>query len=392
MSINFNINKSESSHSNFEHEALSAQFNLADAHPHLSRSEFQEEIIRKLPELWRNESHLTQDELEFQVIDNFFKLAGRNPLRHAFSPIITPSALTSINIISTLFAAQKSVVNLMHPTFYKLYDVLKNHGIKANAISEVQVNKIIRGDFKYLDSHIGEMLFLVDTNNPTGFSISSMYGKKGYENLVKFTTERKITLVLDLCFNWFRERSKDTEFDIYEIFKEHRASFVCLENYGKLIPIEETKVSFVVASDDLKNELSKIVEGFFLNPSPFIIRLGIEFLKDLLNDGLNHDYQLLYQNRQNAAVLLKNTYLKPLLPEIPSSVIWIEITNPEISADDFAEYCKSRGLYFIPGSHYFWESPELGRHFIRLACMRDPDYFLSSLSLLVKLCEEFLRL
>ena len=163
------------------------------------------------------------------------------------------------------------------------------------------------------------------------------------------------------------------------------------EDYAKVVPVAETKVSLVVASKDFHDPLRRLNELYMLSPSPFVLRLGIEFLKDLRDGGLQRSLAIVRENGECAHELLSQTFLKIVAADTPSSVIWLQCIDSTISGEQFAEYCKSNGLYVVGGTHYFWADHRAGRQFIRVACMRDPTPFKMGISRLGELARDFQR-
>ncbi len=48
-----------------------------------------------------------------------------------------------------------------------------------------------------------DALFLVDPNNPTGFTLLSD-GRRGFEEVVRFCVDHRKLLIIDRCFACFR--------------------------------------------------------------------------------------------------------------------------------------------------------------------------------------------
>jgi DNA-binding transcriptional MocR family regulator len=140
----------------------------------------------------------------------------------------------------------------------------------------------------------------------------------------------------------------------------------------------------MVASDDIVQNLNHLNHGFALNPSPFVMKLGMEFIKDLKAGGLKDALTLVSSNRDYARQALQGTPLHICESLSEPSVLWLQLPA-NVAAGAFAAQCQQAGVSVMPGNHYFWANPREGDRFIRIACLRDAATFKAGIDLVAEI-------
>lgn len=202
-----------------EIEALRTRYNLADAHTHQRQSDRQRGIIADLPKLWYEAERGLQATSEQRFTEAFFRLQ-RQPTALARNKTMLSYAASISTMVVGMFLKQRHMaVTLIEPCFDNLYDVLANLDVAAYPIDESALHAADR-IYQELERRVRtDALFLVDPNNPTGFTLLR-HGRRGFEEVVRFCKDQQKVLVLDFCFASFTLfDSAVTRFDVYELLE-----------------------------------------------------------------------------------------------------------------------------------------------------------------------------
>jgi len=374
-----------------EYLGLNSDFNLSDSHAHHFPNKRQKRIIESLPLIWKQTSKKSQKEIEDDFLPIYYRAKKQESgLKHNTS-LLTYSALTSLAIMADYLQKNKISVSLLQPTFYKLHNVLINSGVQVHGFDES-----ILLDTDNLEKNLktlkGKAIFLVDVNNPTGQSFYGL-GKAWYEKLIQFAKKNNKILIFDFCFNWFDPARFDVKkrFDMYKLLDSSGVDYMAMEDYEKIFPLEETKVSIIKTSQSLFQDIYKIQSGYLLNTSPFTLLLASKFLEDFYtNDGINEVYELVDKNKALLAkILLKHPSLKIRPSNSKASVAWIEILTSKINSDELMLFLEENDLFVVSGTHYFFKEKDKGKKLFRVACMRDEKKFAKAMKKFDALLGEF---
>lgn len=366
-----------------EVEALKQKYNFADAHTHQSQSSSQLEIVRNLPELWLEAEKTKQEILNNRFIETFYKIRG---LASALTPnnvmLYYAASLATIHIANYLLKNRLSV-SLIEPCFDNLYEILSHLSIPLSPLEEGLFHDADR-IYENLKTHIkSDAIFIVDPNNPTGFTLLGQKNKKAFESLVQFCKDYDKILIVDYCFANFLMNDEEIElYDTYKVLKELGIKYMAIEDTGKTWPIQDAKIAMLKVSDNLYEEMYSIYTAYILNVSPFILNFLTEYLLDSQNSQFASTRNLLNTNRQILEETFQHTMLKPLKPKGKVSVAWCEITQPNLKATELQKILYEEGVYVLPGTYFFWHNPEQGEKYIRIALARDTDNFTEGMSLI----------
>lgn len=99
---------------------------------------------------------------------------------------------------------------------------------------------------------------------------------------------------------------------------------------------------------------------------------------------------LLETNKNIAKEAMKGSLLEFQEPKSNVSVAWFKIANPKINATDLQKYIlKSKKVYVLPGTYFFWDDREKGEHYIRIPLARDTKVFKPAVKLLRQALDEY---
>ncbi len=357
-----------------EIEALKVNYNLADAHTHQSQSPTQREIVRRLPELWYEAEQTKQCNMEQKFIETFFRVQKQEYALKTPTLLVYASSIAMVMVANYLMKKKMSV-SLLQPCFDNIHDILKHMRIEMNVLKEEWLHDPATL-YENLEKHIKtDALFIIDPNNPTGFTLFS-YGDKAYRELIRFAKDKNKLLLIDYCFAPFVDYALHIKvIPIYEMLERSGVSYIAIEDTGKTYPIQDTKVAMLKTSKDLHQEMYDIHTSYLLNVSPFILNLATEYILDSEKDKFQSVYTLLDTNRRITKETLANSLLEYQEPQAHVSVAWCKIKNPRVEATELQKAIVACGVYVLPGTYFFWSDHRKGERYIRIALARDTELF-----------------
>jgi len=360
-----------------ELEALKNEFNLADAHTHQSQSVSQRKIVESLPEIWYESERLMQHESDERFIKAFFTFHKQPKALETPSMLVYASSIAMV-IASNYFKKKDLSVALISPCLDNLPDIMKHMQIPLEPLLEEWMHNPDELYDNLKNNVKSDVLFIVSPNNPTGWELTGGVGtdfKKGFEELIRYAKDHNKILSFDFCFASAILHDENTPtFDVYGLLEESGVSYVAYEDTGKTWPLQDAKAAILKCSKDIYPELYDIHTAYLLNVSPFILNVITEYINDSIKDGGDSIIGLLERNKEITKNYLDGEYFEMHEPKIPISVAWLKIKNPNIKATDLQKkiYEKAK-VYVLPGTYFFWDNPEKGERYIRLALARDTE-------------------
>jgi aspartate/methionine/tyrosine aminotransferase len=359
-----------------QHEiiALRTRHNLADAHTHQRQSRTQKQIIQQLPHLWYEAEETTQHSLEQKFITKFFRLHRQETAINLDRTMLFYAASISMITVATLLAQQRLTVSLMDPCFDNIRDILKNSHVPLLPLKE----ELFHDDniYRNLENSItGDVVALVDPNNPTGFSLLK-HGRRGFQELIRYCKDYGKILMIDFCFASFALMDPEVgRFDVYEALEESGVSYLAIEDTGKTWPIQDAKCALLTASRDLYQQVYNIHTATLLNVSPFILNMLSAYIDDSESDGFASVRDVLEHNRGVARETLRGTVLEYIEPVVKVSVAWFKIKDRGLTATRLCQAAYNDDVYILSGTYFYWSRRELGERYVRIALAREPKQF-----------------
>lgn len=371
-----------------ELEALKHRLNLSDAHTHQKQSWSQRGIIRRLGKLWYKAEKNRQVDAEQEFLQNFFHLRRQPTALAAHAPqLVYASSIAMVMVANYLLKKQMSV-SLLHPCFDNIIHIMRHMNLDMLPLEEELLHDS-RSLYENLSGQdIGDAIMVVDPNNPTGFSLDSHNMSDsdrllGWTELIRFAVDHNKLLIIDTCFSLFSHCDPDFEpFDLYKMLDESGVDYVVIEDTGKIWPLQDTKVAAWVTSDSVFADLYDIHTSYLLNVSPFVLNIVNEYVLDAKKTNFSATRTLLSTNRAHATVVLEDTILKPITGTVATSVLWCEIKDDAVQAEDLKAALESKDLHILPGTLFFWQGPKRGQKYIRIALARDKKLFQEAMKML----------
>ena len=326
-----------------EIEALKTEFNLADAHTHQSQSMSQKKIVEDLPKLWYSAENSTQYQCEQEFIEKFYSSHGQHTaLKRRDEIYLVYAASISMHITATYLMQNNMSVGLIEPCFDNLHDLMKHMQVPLSPLDETLFSNSNEIYNNLVQHALGlDAIFIVDPNNPTGFSIFSE-DIDAFSELLRFCKDFNKLLIMDFCFSAFIKVSGGSRIDVYELLEGSEVSFIAMEDTGKTWPIQDAKCSTLQVSRNINTEIYNIVTSVLLNVSPFILRMVTRYIEDSEKDNFSSVRSVLETNRNLAIKYLDGDLLKYCPPQIDTSVAWFEITEQSINADQLQEKLQTQ--------------------------------------------------
>ncbi len=363
-----------------EIQALTMEFNLADAHTHQAQSPGQRKIVDRLPKLWYEAERGKQAEFEQRFTDAFFRL-HRQPTALAKNKTMLSYAASISTMVAAMYLKnQRMSVTLIEPCFDNLHDVLANMGVPLYPIDESHFADADRV-YDNLRAHVKtDALFLVDPNNPTGSSLLR-HGRKGFEEVVRFCRDHNKFLLVDFCFAAFTlQDPQAARFDVYEMLEDSGISYLAIEDTGKTWPVQDAKCAMLTPSDDIRHDVYNLHTSVLLNVSPFVLNMLSHYIEDSIEDRMASVTTLLDRNREAAVAALDGSILTYQQPFAKVSVAWFEINHPVVTATELQRESAKSDIYLLPGKFFYWSQPSKGERFVRIALARDPEMFATAMA------------
>lgn len=365
-----------------QHEiaALRMKYNLADAHTHQRQSPDQMRIVNQLPSLWLEAEETTQHALEQRFVSRFFGLHRQPTALKLNRSMLFYAASIAMVAVGNFCMRRRKTVSLIDPCFDNLHDILRNFHVPLLPLREELLQDADRIYDNLSQTIVGDVVCLVDPNNPTGFSLVR-HGRKGFEEVIRFCKDHDKILMVDLCFAAFALMDPGFgRFDIYEMLEDAGVSYIVIEDTGKTWPVQDAKCAILTVSEDLHGEIYDIHTSILLNVSPFVLNLLSEYVGASEADGFASVRDVLEKNRTVARDTLAGTILEYCEPDVKVSVAWFRITDPRVTASQLQKLANDYQVYVLPGTYFFWSRKHEGERYVRLALAREPAMFATSVA------------
>lgn len=359
-----------------QHEllALRTKFNLADAHTHQYQSPSQDKIVSRLPDLWYEAERDQQAHFEQKFIEAFFRL-HKQPTAAALGKTWLSYSASVSTMVAAMYMKQRSMsVSLVEPCFDNLVDLLKCMRVDTRPVPEDVLHDVdsIYENLKIVET---DAIYLVDPNNPTGFTLLKD-GRRGFEEVVRFCVDHGKLLVIDFCFASFALCDQGMDrFDVYQLLEDSGVTYMAIEDTGKTWPVQDAKCAMITVSEDIREEVYNIHTAVLLNVSPFVLNVLTQYVEDSIQDDFASVRDVISENRGTIRAALEGTILEYVEPVVDTSVAWFRIAPEHVTATQLQVTMLEHEVYVLPGTFFYWNEPERGERFVRIALARQPEHF-----------------
>ncbi|AOS64613.1 aminotransferase class I/II-fold pyridoxal phosphate-dependent enzyme [Actinoalloteichus hymeniacidonis] len=373
-----------------EIEALRTKHNLADAHTHQRQSPTQEQIVRQLPELWRESEDTLQEFHEKRFLKAFFELHGQ-PTAAAMSKTLLSYSASVSTMVAAMYLQQRNMsVSLVTPCFDNLIDLLRHMGVELSSFPEESLHDVAHL-YERMSAVETDAVYLVDPNNPTGFTLLKD-GTSGFAELIRWCKDNDKLLIMDFCFASFVLCSENLDrVDIYRMLEESGVSYLAIEDTGKTWPVQDAKCAMITASEDIREAIYNIHTAVLLNVSPFVLNFLTSYVRDSIDDGFASVRDVISENRAAARAALSGTVLDYVEPVVDTSVAWFRINRPGLTSTELQARLFEHEIYVLAGTFFYWDDPQKGERYIRIALARRPAEFAAAMAAMTKALSDYAR-
>jgi aspartate/methionine/tyrosine aminotransferase len=292
------------------------------------------------------------------------------------------TASMAFEIIANYLRLSQLTLTLIEPCFDNLADIFHRHGVPLQPFPDAWLET--RNDaFEHALSRVrSDAICLVTPNNPTGRTLS----EDNLRSLVRFCKEHRTLLILDHCFRAYVPRHRI--YDQHRIVLDADIDAFLVEDTGKTWPTAEIKAPFFAVSRarGLYDRIYAIYTDFLLHVSPVGIRLMHEFVHLSQQDDMAYIHEVVAVNRKQLYEKLAGTFLTPCEHRY-ASIAWLRIDH-SLNGLQLKRILDGKGVFVLPGHHFFWHDRRQGENFIRVALTRDADMFGQATTLLGDACRE----
>ncbi|HTQ69649.1 MAG TPA: aminotransferase class I/II-fold pyridoxal phosphate-dependent enzyme [Solirubrobacteraceae bacterium] len=361
----------------WEWRGLHQRFNLADGHAHQSLSRSQCTVVDDLPRLFYDAEVEPQADLEGRFTRRFFELAGQTAALTTGTPILHYSASVATDVVAkALTTLGLGPVGVIAPTFDNIPQLLRRNNVEIKPLTE----KFFAGPLP-VEAFTGlAAVFLVLPNNPTGMELS----RDGFAKLARAAAAANVVLICDCSFRFFSDLHTWDQYEVLSTTAD--LDYIMIEDTGKTWPTRDVKIGMLCSSSQLRRVIADISNEVLLNVSPVTVMLLERFLaaEEVRSDAAPFlCADVANVNRECLRQALSVTAVAPAIPTSKISVEWM-YTPGDWHAPDLAAWLSERGIGILPGGPFHWDAPEQGDHSIRIALMRDVEYFAEAVGALAR--------
>ncbi|MFB6978537.1 aminotransferase class I/II-fold pyridoxal phosphate-dependent enzyme [Streptomyces scopuliridis] len=357
-----------------EQRAVDAEINLADGHPRQRLTEQQEAVAGRFTELFDLARRAPFADVEHAAHTAFFEMLGqRSAPVHSGRAFSVYSSSVATMVVSAVLAERGYSVGLLHPTFDNIHDLL----VRVTAVTPVSEDRCAAADLSTVLAAGARCLFVTTPNNPTGWFLDA----ERFRALAAECAVHGVILCVDASFRGFDTRA---QFDHYAILEQTGASYLVIEDTGKLWPFAELKLGFLAVSEDLRPAVEHALSDVLLTVSPFVLKLVEALSVDGRQGGLDRLHTLVAANRERvgkAVAQLDGVQLADGDARVSVSRLAFSHSRQAGAVHDAL---RVLGVHVLPCAQFHWAHPDEGRHLLRLALCRDSESLATGLSKLVE--------
>ena len=331
--------------------------NMTDGHARFPVSAEQAAVVEQLPAMFREAGERAFGAIELDAHTAFFSAIGQ-----ASAPIGTDRILScylstlATDIVARALPAGSSIA-ILHPTFDNIADLFATRGLRLFPMYEEDLISMT-----WPAAHI-ETVIVTHPNNPTGL----VTDPERLRSLADHCAHHNQTLIIDAAF---RGQVKAAQYDCYEILNDSGVSWIVIEDTGKLWPMHEMKIGFLVWSERCDLPLEKAFSESLLSASPVILRLVTALADDWVNGGFERTRELVERNRGIVKSHIGAVGLSLADPESEISVARISFPIGGPDSEVLYQRLVLQGIHVLPCPPFHWANPEEGLRFIRLSLAR----------------------
>jgi aspartate/methionine/tyrosine aminotransferase len=361
--------------------ATAAQHNLADGHPRQRLTPAQVAAIGDVTSLFMESAAPGHEAGAKAAFDKaFFTLAGQESALELRPPLSHYSGSAAIEVMANYLRLTGTSVTMAHPTFDSLADTLKRHWVPLKPMPvEDTLNLGPESPHPGTDA-----LYLVMPNNPTGHCPTPAQ----FAGIVDYCARHRLLLLADFCFRFY---GSFWNYDQYAMMAQAGVEYICTEDTGKTWPSGDVKLGMLVASEKPHGLLKDISDDFLFSVAPFDFGIVTRFIgaedsaarRVLSQDAADTNREILHAALDGSPLRIASR------PGHRMGLEWVQLP-PRWNATVLTDWLQAEGgPQLLPGERFYWADHQAGSRYIRVALLRDPDYFAEAAGILRKLVDQY---
>ena len=351
--------------------------NVAEGYPRQRLTASQQAIIDRFPELMQEALRTPFKELEARAHGAFFGALGQTTAPVGSGRLMSfYSSSQAIDVVARCLQDLDGDVAVVSPTLDCIPALLRARRLDVVPISEPALTS---GDPFASLARTPVALFIANPNNPTGTHLD----RAQLTALAAGCAASGVVLVIDQCFRAFDPR---THYDAYDCLDATGVEYVVIEDTGKLWPVAGLKLGVLCTSIGTKLPVAEAMADVLLTASPFVARLVEELATDMAAGGLAQMHELIAGNR----ALIDGTLAgcgRAWLADGDSRVSVSRVQLADPGAMRLWGRLLQRGVHAVPCRPFYWDEPDAGDRFLRVALSRDPEDVASAASAIREVVE-----
>jgi aspartate/methionine/tyrosine aminotransferase len=357
--------------------ATVSRYNLADGHPRQTLTPGQVQAIGDVTSLFIKSAAHNESDAKTAFEHAFFTLAGQQSVHRLRPPLSHYSGSSAIEVMANYLRIENLAVTMAHPTFDSLADTLKRHHVPLTPMPIEEVFNLTASS----PPTGTQALYLVMPNNPTGHCPT----REQFAGITGYCAQHGIMLLADLCFRFY---GSFWDYDQYQMLTDAGVEFICTEDTGKTLPAGDVKLGMLLASKRAYGLLKDISDDFLFSVAPFTFEILTRFIAAEHRSARRVLAQdLADANREVLRVTLDGSPLQLVNPEHRMGLEWL-LLPPGWNATVFTDWLHAEGgPQLLPGERFYWADYQAGSRFVRVALLRDTDYFAEAAASLRKLAD-----
>lgn len=214
-------------------------------------------------------------------------------------------------------------------------------------------------DVKYLLKHLssGDMVFICNPNNPTGF----LFDKDSIQFLAGECEKRGVFLVIDEVFMDFVKEKADLSMLKYA--RQNRRLLV-LQSLTKFFALAGLRLGYLVGNENILKKIASFQPPWSVNIFAQITASGVIKDAKFIEESRNYLFKV---RRQLYEALEKIGFIKPYYPN--ANFIFCKLNSGRLNSGRLCAYCAKRGIIIRDCSNF----RGLDDSFIRIAVRKEEE-------------------
>jgi aspartate/methionine/tyrosine aminotransferase len=362
-----------------EWSGVTSRFNLADGHPRHELIQSQIDALGDVTNLFIRSASRSEYDAKEAFESAFFELAGQDSVRTLDLPLSQYSGSSAIELMANFLRLHGKSVTMMHPTFDSLADTLKRHRVPLTPMPVEELLELTPGSPRIKT----DALYFVVPNNPTGHCPT----KEQFANIVGYCAHHRILMLVDFCFRFYGDL---WDYDQYQMMQEAGVEFITTEDTGKTFPAGDVKLGMTIATESLYGHLKDISDDFLFSVAPFVFAVLTRFVSAERRETrrvLSQD--VADANRIALREALAGSKLKIVNNDHRMGLDWVRLPA-DWNATALTNWLhREGGPQLLPGERFYWADYGEGGRYVRIALLREPEYFLDAVTKLGRLTDEY---